>query len=158
MLFHREDHRNGFKFDLRCGISPWEVDLRHDKLVLRATCKLNPLKTLQLIPGIHTKSIKIICRHGKSRETITFKGQSKKNFDLKFFLRPTDQWVKIFSILVKFSLGYSIQIFQNLPGIWYPGESISPGYGMGPSESVSTEYDTPASQSPRGIIPRQVNC
>ena len=129
MFFHREDHRNGLKFDLRCGISPWEVDLRHDKLVLRATCKLNPLKTLQLIPGIHTKSIKIICRHGKSRETITFKGQSKKNFDLKFFLRPTDQWVKIFSILVKFSLGYSIQIFSkspwhmiprrvNLPGLW----------------------------------------
>ena len=32
-----------------------------------------------------------------------------------------------------------------LPRVWYPGESISPG------------YDIPASQSPQGIIPRQVS-
>ena len=35
--------------------------------------------------------------------------------------------------------------FFNLPGVWYPGESIS------------LEYDSPVSQSPREMIPRRVN-
>ena len=69
----------------------------------------------------------------------------------------TDQWVKIFSILVKNSQSY--QNFQSenltlrgvipwrvrLPGVSYPGKSISPG------------YHTMESQSSRGIIPLRVN-
>ena len=55
----------------------------------------------------------------------------------------TNRW-KHFRFWLRF--GRVIKIFLNLPGVSYPGESISPG------------YHTPASQSPRGIIPRRVNC
>ena len=75
--------------------------------------------------------------------TSTFlKGQSNEIFDLNFFssFEPacaTDQWVKTFSILVKFSLSY-LNFYEspwgfilcrvNLPGVSNCAESISPGY------------------------------
>ena len=90
------------------------------------------------------------------------KGQSNEIFDLQFIssFEPalaSNQWVKIFSILVKNSQIYSNFKSKNLtswgiiprrvrlPVVSYPGKSISPG------------YHTPASQSSRGIIPRRVN-
>ena len=95
------------------------------------------------------------------------KGQSNEIFHPNFFFSSfepawaTDQCVKIFSILVKFSLSYSnffespcgiILCRVNLPRVSYPGQSrvkilfeISPG------------YDTLARQSPWGIILRRVN-
>ena len=74
-----------------------------------------------------------------------YEGQSNEIFDLQFFssFEPalaSDQWVKIFSILVKNSQSYSnfksenltprgiIPRRVNLPGVSYPCESISPGY------------------------------
>ena len=80
--------------------------------------------------------------HSKS---LDLKDQSNEIFDLQFFssFEPalaTDQWVKIFSNLVKNSQSYSnfkpknltprgIILWRvNLPGVSYPCESISPGY------------------------------
>ena len=48
-------------------------------------------------------------------------------------------------MILRLSFRRVIQIVRNLPRVWYPVESIS------------QEYDTPASQSPRGIILRRVN-
>ena len=87
------------------------------------------------------------------KKLFLLKGQSNEIFDLQFFssFEPalaTDQWVKIFSILVKNSQSYSNFKSENLtprgiiprrvrlPVVSYPGKSISPG------------YHTPASQSP----------
>ena len=94
------------------------------------------------------------------------KGQSNEIFDLQFFssFEPawaTDQWVKIFSILVKFSLSYSnfsesprgmILRRVNLPGVSYCAESISPGYHTPASHLLKFVL-----KSPRGMIPRRVN-
>ena len=51
---------------------------------------------------------------------------------------PLTNRLKYFRLLLR--IGWVIQILSSkiwLPGVWYPGESVSPG------------YDTPASQSPR---------
>ena len=97
----------------------------------------------------------------RSKKVLMLKGQSNKIFDLQFFssIKPalaTGQWVKIFSNLVKNSQSCSNFKSKNptpqgiipqrvrLPGVSYPGKSISPG------------YHTPGSQSPRGIIPQRV--
>ena len=58
-------------------------------------------------------------------------GQSNEIFHLQFFpsFEPAwaiDQWAKKNSILVKFR--QVIQIFMNLPWVWYCAELISPGY------------------------------
>ena len=63
------------------------------------------------------------------REHVNLKGQSNKIFNLQFFssFEPalaTDQWVKIFSNLVKNSQSYLNFKSENLT----PGKSISPGY------------------------------
>ena len=79
----------------------------------------------------------------------------------------TVQRVKIFSIFVKNSLIYSNFKSENLtprgiipqrvslPGVLYPGESVS--RNIIPQRVNLPGYHTPASQSPRGIIPRRVN-
>ena len=56
-------------------------------------------------------------------------------------------WVNLqrYDILVSQSPRGMISRWVNLPGVWYPGESISRG------------YDIPVSQSPRGMISRWVN-
>ena len=73
---------------------------------------------------------------------IRLKGQSNEIIDLQFFSSfelawTTDQWVKIFSILVKISPSYSICI--TLRGVWN-----------------CAGYDTARSQSPRSIILQKV--
>ena len=81
--------------------------------------------------------IRIWMKSGFLIETCQLKGQSNEIFDLQFFssFQPacaTDQWVKIFLILVKFSPSY-LHFYEsprglilrrvNLPGVSYPGES-----------------------------------
>ena len=84
---------------------------------------------------------------------VHLKGQSNEIFDLQCFssFEPalaTDQWVKIFSLFVKNSQSYSNFKSENLtPRVSYPGESI-----RNPPKHDSPGYDSPASQSPRGII------
>ena len=83
---------------------------------------------------------------------VSLKGQSNEIFDLQFFssFEPAwakDLWVKIFSILVKFSLSYSnfsesprgmILRRVNLPGVSYPGKSndFSRSYLKGQSNKI----------------------
>ena len=101
--------------------------------------------------------------------TSTFlKGQSNEIFDLNFFssFEPacaTDQWVKTFSILVKFSLSYSnfnespwgiILGRVNLPGVSYCADSISPGCHTVQSQSPGEWY--PGESISRRMIPRRV--
>ena len=71
----------------------------------------------------------------------SLKGQSNESCPIHFFHNSnqltnwpltSDQWVKIFSILVKNSP--VIQIFPS-PRLSYPGKSISPGLSY-PGESV----------------------
>ena len=82
------------------------------------------------------------------------KGQSNEIFDLQFFLNNSNMPVqmqltnrfKYFRFWLR--ICWVIRILSKkiwLPRVSYPGESISPG------------YHTPASQSPRGIIPQPVN-
>ena len=118
------------------------------------------------------------------------KGQSNEIIDLQFYssFEPTcatDQRLKYFRFWLR--IRWVIQILSPkiwLPGVSYPGESVSPGYhtlasqsprgiiplrvnlpGVSyPGESIknlpnhdSMGYDTPVSQSPRGIIPWRVS-
>ena len=91
------------------------------------------------------------------------KGTVQRDFWLPFFssFRPawaTDQWVKIFSILVKFSLSY-LNFYEsprgiilrrvNLPGVSYSTESISLGQDTSASHVLKFE-------SPQGMRPRRV--
>ena len=119
------------------------------------------------------------------------KGTVQRGFRPPFFssFEPawaTEQWVKIFLILVKFSLSYS-NFYESprgiilgrikLPRVSYCAESISPGCHTAQSqsprgmilrrvnlpgvwycaESISPGYHTALSQSPWGIIPWRVN-
>ena len=93
-----------------------------------------------------------VCRPAATRPNSPLKGQSDKIFDLKFFssFKPawaTDQQVKIFSILVKFSQSYSnfsesprgmILCRVNLPGVSYHSESddFSRSYLKGQSSQI----------------------
>ena len=90
--------------------------------------------------------------HPAKDASLILKGQSNEIFDLQFFssIEPawyTDQWFKIFSILVKFSPSYSnfyesprgmILRRVNLPGVSYPGESnyFSRSYLKGQSNKI----------------------
>ena len=83
---------------------------------------------------------------------LILKGQSNEIFDLQFFSSfeaalATDQWVNIFSILVKNSQSYSnfyelprgmILRRANLPGVSYPCESndFSRSYLKGQSNKI----------------------
>ena len=85
---------------------------------------------------------------------VSLKGQSNEIFDLQFFstFEPawaTDQWVKIFSILVQFLPSYSNfsestrgmilrTVHCALPEVSYPGESydFSKSYLKGQSNEI----------------------
>ena len=59
------------------------------------------------------------------------KGQSNEIFDLQFFYYLNQpglltNGLKYYRIWLSFR--WVIQIFMNLPGVWYFAESISPGY------------------------------
>ena len=119
----------------------------------------------------------------------TLKGQSYE-IDLQFFSPfkqslATDQWVKIFSILIRNSQSYLNFKSENLnpqgiiprrvrlPVVSYPSKSISRGIIPRqvnlprlsyPCESISPGYHTPTesikicqNMTPRGMIPRRVN-
>ena len=79
------------------------------------------------------------------------KGQSNEIFDLLFFssLEPalaTDQWVKIFSILVKNLQSYSNFKSKNLTPRGIIPRRVSLPRVLYPCESISLGYHTPASQ------------
>ena len=93
---------------------------------------LEGLNLSRLADEFRPKSRLFLENQLKTSEPECLKGQSNEIFDLQFFssFKPalaTDQWVKIFSILVKNSQSR---------------KSDSPG------------YHTPASQTPSGIISR----
>ena len=112
----------------------------------------------------------IILQRVMWRFRILFKGKNQQDFQFFSSFKPdwaTDQWVKIFLILVSF------QIFHiNLPAVSYCIESVSPQYVMRwvnlptvsyCTESVFPQYDNAMSQSPRSHTaqshswPREVN-
>ena len=80
---------------------------------------------------------------------ICIKGTVQRDFPPPVFSnipRPLTNRLKYFWFWLRICRVIRILSLKNLLlGIWYPGESISLG------------YDTPASQSPRGMIPRWVN-
>ena len=64
-------------------------------------------------------------------ESSELKGQSNEIFDLQFFYHlnqpgPLTNGLNYFRFW--WSFRRVIQIFVNLPGVWYCAESISPGY------------------------------
>ena len=93
-------------------------------------------------PSICLQFVLYLCENKKvqsKRRSLILKGQFNKIFVPHFCsFEPawaTDQWVKIFSILVKILPGYST-FFRNLLRVLYTGESISLGV-CDPGESTA---------------------
>ena len=86
-----------------------------------------------------------------------FQGTVQRDFRLPIFSTfgpawATDDWVKIFSILV--TIRRVIQMFRNLPG-WIMGmlpQRVNLPEVSYCAKSISLGYHTAQSQSPRGII------